>query len=175
MKALKKLSLAAWIGIAMVLGIIVGLLLMNNPSFTTDILKPIGTIFLNLLKFIVVPIVLLSIIDGIISMKDIKKVGSVGWKTIVYYLCTTAVAILIGLLFANLFKGSFVRLDTAGAEYEAASTSIMDTIVSILPSDYRYCPVCWLWHFDGGGEGRKICGFHKERQRSFYEGDDVHH
>ena len=135
MKALKKLSLAAWIGIAMVLGIIVGLLLMNNPSFTTDILKPIGTIFLNLLKFIVVPIVLLSIIDGIISMKDIKKVGSVGWKTIVYYLCTTAVAILIGLLFANLFKGSFVRLDTAGAEYEAASTSIMDTIVNIFPSN----------------------------------------
>lgn len=135
MKSLKKLSLAAWIGIAMALGIIVGLIFMSSPDFTTSVLKPIGTIFLNLLKFIVGPIVLLSIVDGIISMKDIKKVGSVGWKTIVYYLCTTALAVVIGLVFANIFKGGFVQLDTSDATYEAATANVADTIVNIFPNN----------------------------------------
>ncbi len=82
------------------------------------------------------PIVILSIVDGIISLKDIKKVGSIGWKIIVYYLCTTAVAIVIGLIFANIFKGAFPVLDTAGLEYEAKSANVMDTIVNIFPSSF---------------------------------------
>ena len=138
-KQKKKLSLAGWIGIAMLAGILVGLIGIWAPGFaefTTNYLKPFGTIFINLLKFIVVPIVILSIVDGIISLKDIKKVGSIGWKIIVYYLCTTAVAIVIGLLFANIFKGAFPLLDTAGLEYEAKSANVMDTIVNIFPSSF---------------------------------------
>ena len=135
----KKLTLAAWIGIAMVAGILVGLIGIWAPGFadfTTKFLKPFGTIFINLLKFIVVPIVILSIVDGIISLKDIKKVGAIGWKIIVYYLCTTALAIVIGLIFANLFKGSFPLLSTEGLEYEAKSANVMDTIVNIFPSSF---------------------------------------
>ncbi len=138
-KQKRKLSLAAWIGIAMLAGIVVGLIGIWAPGFadfTTNFLRPIGTIFINLLKFIVVPIVILSIVDGIISLKDIKKVGSIGWKILVYYLCTTAVAIVIGLLFANIFKGAFPLLDTAGLEYEAKSANVMDTIVNIFPSSF---------------------------------------
>lgn len=135
-KTKKKLSLAAWIGIAMVAGILVGLCFLKNPDFTTNYLKPFGTIFINLLKFIVVPIVLLSIIDGMISMKDIRKVGSIGWKTIVYYLVTTAVAIVIGLILANLFKGSFKPIVTTGLTYEAKTANVMDTIVGIFPSNF---------------------------------------
>ncbi len=131
----KKISLATKIFIAMVLGIAVGLAFMGNPDFTTNYLKPFGTIFINLLKFIVVPVVVLSIVDGIISMKDIRKVGAVGWKTVVYYLCTTAFAVAIGLIYANLFKGSFQVLETTNLEYEAKSANFMDTIVNIFPSN----------------------------------------
>ena len=102
MKKLKS-NLAAQIFIALVLAIIVGLLFGKNPAFAVSYIKPIGTIFLNLLKFIVCPIVLFSILAGMISMKDIKKVGSIGAKTIIYYLGTTAVAIVIGLVIGQIF------------------------------------------------------------------------
>ena len=84
----KKLSLPVQIVIALILGIAAGLIFyfIGKPEFTTNYLKPFGTIFVNLLKFIVVPVVLLSMIDGIISMGDMKKVGSVGWKTVAYFL-----------------------------------------------------------------------------------------
>ena len=131
----KKLGLAGWIFIAMVAGILVGLCFLGKPEITTQYIKPIGTIFINLLKFIVVPIVLLSLICGMISMKDIKKVGAIGWKTIVYYMITTLIAIVIGLAVANIFKGAFPLLDTTGAEYTANSSNFMDTIVNIFPSN----------------------------------------
>lgn len=104
----KKLSLPAQIFIALLLGIVVGLAFyfMGKPEITTNYLKPFGTIFVNLLKFIVVPVVLLSMIDGIVSMGDMKKVGSVGWKTVAYFLITTAAACVIGLLFANIFNNA---------------------------------------------------------------------
>ena len=135
MKTKKKLGLAAWIFIAMVAGILVGLCFLGKPELTTQYIKPIGTIFINLLKFIVVPIVLLSLICGMISMKDIKKVGAIGWKTIAYYMVTTLIAIVIGLTVANIFKGAFPLLDTTGAEYTANSSNFMDTIVNIFPSN----------------------------------------
>ena len=135
MKTKKKLGLAAWIFIAMVAGILVGLCFLGKPELTTQYIKPIGTIFINLLKFIVVPIVLLSLICGMISMKDIKKVGAIGWKTIAYYMVTTLIAIVIGLAVANIFKGAFPLLDTTGAEYTANSSNFMDTIVNIFPSN----------------------------------------
>lgn len=81
------------------------------------------------------PVVLISIICGMISMDDVKKVGSVGWKTVVYYMITTLVAIIIGLVVANLFKGAFPLLETSGLEYEAKSSNFMDTIVNIFPSN----------------------------------------
>lgn len=135
MKVLKKIGLPGWIFIAMILGIIAGLLSVNSPEWTNSVLKPLGNIFINLLKFIVVPVVLLSIMGGMISMKDIRKVGSIGWKTIVYYLCTTAIAVVIGLIVANLFKGSFPMLSTVDATYEASSASFIDVIVGIFPSN----------------------------------------
>lgn len=138
MKAKKKLSLAVQIFIGLGLGIIAGLIFMSLSKAEWSVLyvKPFGTIFLNLIKFIVVPIVLCSIISGVISMKDIRKVGSIGWKTIVYYMLTTACAVVIGLVFANIFKGTFQTLSTTDLEYEvAASVSFMDTFVNIFPAN----------------------------------------
>ena len=83
-----KSNLALQIFIALVLAIIAGLLLSSQAAFANSYIKPFGTIFLNLLKFVVVPIVLFSIASGVISMQDVRKVGSVGGKTVVYYMCT---------------------------------------------------------------------------------------
>ncbi|WP_026498661.1 dicarboxylate/amino acid:cation symporter [Butyrivibrio sp. WCD2001] len=137
METRKKLPLATQIFIALVLGIIAGLLLQSHADFADSYIKPIGTIFLNLLKFIVVPIVLFSIMAGIISMSDIRKVGSIGIKTVCYYLCTTAVAIVIGLVGGNLFKGFFPILETSELSYEASEgVPFMDTVVNIFPSNF---------------------------------------
>ena len=139
MEKKKKLSLPAKIFIGMIAGIIAGLLFIRNPAFTTDYLKPIGTIYINLLKFLVVPVVLFSITDGVISLKDLKRVGSVGLKTFIYYMFTTALAVVIGLVVVNLFKGYFPALSSAdlGAlEYTAKETpKVMDVIVNIFPSN----------------------------------------
>ena len=136
----RKLSLAAWIFIGMFAGILAGLCFLKNPDFTTNYIKPIGTIYINLLKFLVVPVVLFSIADGVISLKDIKRVGSVGLKTFIYYMFTTALAVIIGLIFANIFKGMFPALSSAdlnGLEYEAKETpKVMDVIVNIFPSNF---------------------------------------
>lgn len=137
----KKMSLPRQILIALLLGIVVGLIcyFAGFADFTTNYLRPFGTIFVNLLKFIVVPVVLLSLIDGILSMDDMKKVGSVGWKTVVYFLCTTAVACVIGLVFANIFNaaGLFPTLTLAAdAEWTGSTTAnFMDTLVGIFPSN----------------------------------------
>lgn len=137
----KKLSLPVQIGIALLLGILAGYAFhkLGIPEFTTNYLKPFGTIFVNLLKFIVVPVVLLSMIDGIISMGDMKKVGSVGWKTVAYFLVTTAAACVIGLLFANLFNNAgwfpTLALEDGAVWDKATSANFMDTLVAIFPSN----------------------------------------
>ena len=138
-KQVKKLSLPAWIFIGMVAGILCGLCFLGNPDFTTNYLKPVGTIYINLLKFLVVPVVLFSICDGVISLKDLKRVGSVGIKTFVYYMITTALAVVIGLIFANLFKGMFPALpgtELSTLTYEAKeSPTVMQVLVNIFPDN----------------------------------------
>lgn len=137
MKEKKKMSLAMQIFIALVLAIAAGLLLQKHAQFAETYIKPFGTIFLKLLKFIVVPIVLFSIMCGIISMRDIKKVGAIGLKTVVYYMCTTAFAITIGLIGGNLFKKMFPVIATTDLSYQVGEkTSLMDTIVNIFPSNF---------------------------------------
>lgn len=138
MEKKKKVSLPLLIFIAMLAGTLVGVIASGNEAWVSAVstyIKPFGTIFVNLLKAVVVPVVLISIICGMISMEDVKKVGSIGWKTMVYYLITTAVAIVIGLVVANLFKWAFPILETADVTYEAKSSNIMDTIVNIFPSN----------------------------------------
>lgn len=81
----KKIPLAGQIFIALILGIIAGLALQGNVEFAVTYIKPFGTIFLNLVKFIVGPIVLFSIMAGVVSLSDIRKLGSIGGITLVYY------------------------------------------------------------------------------------------
>ena len=140
----KKLSLPVKILIALVAGIVVGLICYFfvgaevGGAFTTNYLKPFGDIFLNLLKFLVVPVVLLSMIDGIVSMGDMKKVGSVGVKTLLYFLATSAIACVIGLIVANIFNNAnlFPVLSQDGSTFEGGEfQGFMSTLVNIFPSN----------------------------------------
>ena len=137
----KKLELPAQIFIALIAGIAAGLVcyFTGLADFTATYIKPFGTIFVNLLKFMVVPIVLLSIVDGIVSMGDLKKVGKIAWKTVAYFLVTTAIACVIGLVFASIFKnaGWFPQLSLEEGKVWDGKTSanFMDTLVAIFPSN----------------------------------------
>ena len=148
----KRSLLPLWILIGMAAGILVGLLCLwlpgwvNHPewkepmvNFTTNWLKPIGDIYINLLKFLIVPVVLISITAGVISLGDLRKVGSIGLKTFLYYLGTTAIAVVIGLVIVNLFKGMFPPLPGTkieGLEYQAKEApKVMDVIKGIFPDN----------------------------------------
>lgn len=133
----KKISLTTKIVISLILGVIAGLLLQNHADFAKNYIKPFGTIYLNLIKMIVVPVVLLSIIQGIVSLQDIKKVGSIGIRTVIFYMVTTALAVTIGLFFANVLKvGAGYTLPAESLSYEAsAAPSFMTTLVNIFPSN----------------------------------------
>ena len=133
----KGMPLATQIFIALVLGIIAGVAMTGQVQIVNGYIKPFGTIFLNLIKWVVTPLVFFSIMAGVISMKDIRKVGSVGVKTLVYYLCTTAIAITIGLILANALKHIFPVLQTTDLAYKASkSANFMDTLVGIFPSNF---------------------------------------
>ena len=138
----KKLSLPIQILIALIVGVVAGLIFnfAGGGDFTAKYIKPFADIFGNLLKFIVVPVVLLSMIQGIVSMEDMKKVGSVGIKTVLYFLCTTAIACVIGLVVGSIFKGANLFPDLSSelgaAEYEAKEFGgFMSTLVNIFPTN----------------------------------------
>ncbi len=165
MQKKRKINLAGWIIICMLAGILVGLLVLAvapKSTFTTDYLKPIGTIYINLLKFMVVPVVLFSIMDGVVSLNDLKRVGSVGLRTFIYYMCTTAIAVVIGLVVVNCFKGFFPVLDSSvrdSREYTATEApKVMDVIVGIFPDNFfkpmveaNMLPVICIAIFFGAG------------------------
>ena len=113
---MKKLALHWKILIGMALGVIFALLCAQfswGKEFIVDWIKPFGTIFINLLKLIAVPLILGSLIKGISDLKDISKLSKMGFRTIGMYLVTTVLAVSIGLAIVNIIKpGSFITEET---------------------------------------------------------------
>lgn len=113
---LKKIPLHTQIIVGLVLGLIFGLTVIKlgfSPTFTINYIKPIGTIFINALKMIAVPLVLASLIVGVSNLGDISKLSRIGSKTIITYLVTTVLAVTIGLGLVNLFQpGKSLPLET---------------------------------------------------------------
>ncbi|ARF48466.1 MULTISPECIES: glutamate/aspartate:proton symporter GltP [Pantoea] len=146
-----KISLAWQILIALVLGIIVGAVLHNQPDdrewLVNNILSPAGDIFIHLIKMIVVPIVISSLIVGIAGVGDAKKLGRIGLKTIVYFEVITTVAIVVGITLANVFKpGTGIDMSTLAtvdiSKYEATTAQVQEgthslvaTILSLIPQN----------------------------------------
>lgn len=136
---MKKLSLTAKIGIALVLAVIAGVLLRNQADFVNTYIKPFGIIFLNLLKFIVVPLVLFSIMAGILSMNDISKVGKLGLRALIYFMVTTLFAVTLGLLVPSLVKNILpvihISAESSAEAIETPHFSVMDQIVNMFPNN----------------------------------------
>ena len=125
---MKKLALHWKILIGMVLGIIFGFIMNSvdgGKGFVTDWIKPFGTIFINLLKLIAVPLILASLIKGISDLKDISKIKKMGLRTMVIYMMTTLVAIVIGLGIVNIVKPgvgmSAETIEKIKVKYETSS------------------------------------------------------
>ncbi|WP_016838187.1 dicarboxylate/amino acid:cation symporter [Ureibacillus thermosphaericus] len=130
---MRKIGLLTQILIAFVLAIIVGVIV--GPSI--EVVKPLGDLFLRLIKFIIVPLVLASLVIGIAGTGDIKRIGRMGGITFAYYLITTAIAVLIGLILANIFKpGSGLNLTISEEAADPKEVpGVIDTLLNIIPTN----------------------------------------
>jgi Na+/H+-dicarboxylate symporter len=112
---MKKLAMHWKILIGMILGLLFGLLMKNleQKGIVVDWIKPFGTIFINLLKMIAVPLIVVSLIVGLADLKDISKLSKLGGRTVIFYLCSTVIAVTIGLGLANLIKpGRYINQES---------------------------------------------------------------
>ncbi|MBM6054983.1 cation:dicarboxylase symporter family transporter [Staphylococcus epidermidis] len=145
----KKISLPTQVIIALVLGVIAGLLLYGQDD-VANYIKPFGDVFLNLIKMIIIPIVFCSLALSISNLGDSKKVGSYGWKAILYFENITTIAIGLGLIIGNLFKpgsgldpdklpkGDITKYQSSAHSAEQATTygnHLIDTLVHIVPTN----------------------------------------
>ena len=151
---MKKLALHWQIIIGLILGLVYGMVAAQSGwgSFTTDWIAPFGTIFINLLKLIAMPLVLASLITGVASLSDLKKLSRIGGKTIGIYVGTTAVAVTIGLISVNMLKpGDKVPVDMkeklqltyekdaekkAGTVQDIKERGPLQPIVDMVPSNF---------------------------------------
>ena len=149
-----KLALHWKIIIGLILGLLFGIISASQGwgGFTNDWIAPFGKIFINLLKLIAVPLVLSSLITGVASLSDLKKLSRIGGKTITIYITTTAIAVTIGLIAVNLLEpGKTVPDDmkiklqntyqsAASSKLEAAQEvkdrSVLQPIVDMVPSNF---------------------------------------
>lgn len=136
------MKLARNIIIALIAGVVAGLVLnIFSPDFFSKadafLFKPLGTIFLNLMKMLVVPVVFISIALGTVGIGDPKKLGRIGGKTIGYFLITTAIALVIAISLGLLMKpGEGGNFETENAAYEATEAPpVSETLLGIIPTN----------------------------------------
>lgn len=128
----KHLALWKKIFIGLCLGLIVGLLFKDVALM----LKPVGTLFINMIKMLIVPLVFATLVTGITSMEDLSKMRRIGIKTFSIYLITTAIAVAIGLAFGILFEpGSGVALSNTTAVAVKKAPPLIDTLLALVPTN----------------------------------------
>ena len=120
---MKSIALHWKILIGMALGVVFGLILSfidGGGAFIGDYIKPFGTIFINLLKLIAIPLILASLIKGVSDLQDISKLSQMGGRTILTYVTTTLIAVTIGLILVNTIQpGKSISVDTRQELVEA--------------------------------------------------------
>ena len=123
--------------IGLILGIIGGLIAGPTAVPWMKVwIAPIGTIFINLIKMVIVPVVLASIVSGVASIGDVKKLGRVGVKIMVFYLGTTAFAVAIGLMFGTLMQpGKGLTIPAGAKAASKLAPPLQDVLVNIIPSN----------------------------------------
>jgi Na+/H+-dicarboxylate symporter len=140
------MNLSYKILIGLVLGIIAGLI--GGPGsigFTKTWIVPIGTLFINLIKMVIVPVVLASLVVGAASLGDVKKLGRIGLKTIVFYLATTALAVTIGIVFALIINPGSGLSIPANAVFKAKEAPpLAQVLINMVPTN----PIQALYNAD---------------------------
>ena len=123
---MRNIALHWKILIGMALGVVFGLVasfIDGGAVFTADYIKPFGTIFINLLKLIAIPLILASLIKGVSDLQDISKLSQMGGRTILTYVTTTLIAVTIGLILVNTIQpGKSISVDTRQELVEAYAT-----------------------------------------------------
>lgn len=128
----KKLKLWQKVIIGMVLGILFGVYGKEYAQY----LKPFGDVFLNMIKMVVVPLILFSILNGVISVSDASTFGRLGIRAFLMYMITTAFAVTIGLTFANVFEpGVGLTIDLTNPIEHQKSEDLKDLFIDIIPSN----------------------------------------
>ena len=154
---MKNLALHWKILIGMALGVVFGLIMSNfdfGKDFISDWIKPFGTIFINSLKLIAIPLILASLVKGISDLKDISKLSKMGGATIATYMITTVIAVSIGLIVVNVIKpGDSISEETrielisayesdADQKREVAATTKnsgpLQALIDVVPSNIVY-------------------------------------
>jgi Na+/H+-dicarboxylate symporter len=132
------MNLSVQIFISLVLSVVVGLVLGDGAAAPVKMwIAPIGSIFINLIKMMIVPVVFCSLVVGMTSMGDMKKLGRIGIKTLCLYLVTTAIAIVIGFVVAGFIHpgiGMSMPMDAAAPKVKEAP-SIMQVFVNMVPAN----------------------------------------
>ena len=132
----KKLHFSVKVMIGLLLGIIAGIILQTKPGIANTYIKPFGTLYLNAIKMVIVPMVLSSIIVGACGLGDVKKFGRIGLKTICVYMITTLFAAAIGVILANIFNvGAGLNLGGGEAVEISEAPNMIDTLINIIPSN----------------------------------------
>lgn len=134
MSGKQRMSLPAQMGIGMVLGVLAGAL-APHVGFDPQWFKPFGQLFINLVRMVVVPLVFATLVAGAASVGDVGRLGRVAGKTLIYYFATTAIAIFIGLVLANLFQpGMGLDLSTANLKAkDVTPPSLTQVLLNIVP------------------------------------------
>lgn len=136
-QAEKKLSLPAKMGIALILGVITGLI-WQATGWEPKFFKPFGDLFIRLIQMIVIPLVISSLVAGAAGMENLRKLGRVATKTLVYYMGTTTIAVLLGLVVANLFNpgvGVDLNLAKEVTVKTAENPGIVQVLLNIVPKN----------------------------------------
>lgn len=131
------MNLSVQIFVSLVLSVVVGLFLGDSAIGPVKTwIAPVGTMFINLIKMMIVPVVLCSLIVGMTSMGDMKKLGRIGIKTVAFYMVTTAIAIVIGFSVAGVIEpGIGMALPSEAAPKVKEAPSIMQVFVNMIPKN----------------------------------------
>lgn len=131
------MNLSVQIFASLVLSVVVGLFLGDTAIVPVKTwIAPVGTMFINLIKMMIVPVVLCSLIVGMTSMGDMKKLGRIGIKTVAFYMVTTAIAIVIGFSVAGVIEpGVGMALPAEAAPKVKEAPSIMQVFVNMIPKN----------------------------------------
>ena len=131
-KSWSEIKLWKRIAGGLVLGIVVGAIFGESAG----VIKPIGTLFISFIKMLIVPLVFLSLVVGVTSLKDPAKMGRIGLKAIGWYMFTTAIAVTLGIIFAVVFQpGAGIEIVADAAVKTKAMPSVVDTLLNIIPKN----------------------------------------